>query len=103
MVGLGLLEFLGIVGLASHLIKHGSDAVNGAQVVRVDTQHILELSNSLVAELHVPIAARARNVWAGVRGGQLEAGVHRRGMEIPGRIEIFDGYAGMAVLERAYA
>ena len=77
MVGLGLLEFLGIVGLASHLIKHGSDAVNGAQVVGIDTQHILELSNRLVAELHVRIAGRARDVLAGVRGGQVEAGVHQ--------------------------
>jgi len=61
MIGLGLLEFLGVVGSAGHLEKYGADAINGAEIIGIDGENILEFRDGLIAEADVLLRRRAGN------------------------------------------
>ena len=103
VVGLRLLKFLGIVRRAGHLKDDGADAVDGAQIAGVDIEHVLEFGNGLVPKLHVRFGRSAGDVLAGVSGGQVEAGVHQRRIEISGLFEKLDGVVVLPVLKGADA
>ncbi len=98
MVGLGFFKFLGIVRSAGHLEKDGADAIDGADIFVLDGENFLEFIDSLRAEAHILIGRRARNILAGVSGGQIKAGVHQTGIEVLGLLEIFDGGVVLGVL-----
>ncbi len=101
MIRLRFLKLLGIVGLASHLKEDGADAVDGANIVRIDLQDFFEFIDGGVAEAHVLFRRRARNVLAGISSGQIEAGVHQIRIKLLGFLEIVDGCVVEAVLVSA--
>jgi hypothetical protein len=62
-------------------------------------QNILEFSNRLVANPHIFVGRRARDVLRGVRRGEVNPGVEQIGIEILGLLEILDGGVVVAVAE----
>jgi hypothetical protein len=90
VVGLGFFKFIGIVGSAGHLKEDGADAIDGAEIIGIDRENILEFRDRLIAEANVLFGRRAGNVLAGISSGQVEAGIHQLGIEILGLFEILD-------------
>ena len=99
MVGLGFLELLGIIGLASHLENDGADAIDGTDIVGVDGQNFLEFIYRLIAEANVLLGGRAGNVLAGIGGSEVKARVHQAWVKVLGLLEVLDGRVVLAILE----
>ena len=102
VVGLGFFEFLGIKGLARHLVKDGGETVDGAEVVGILFEHIFVFRDGFLAVAHVFVRGSAGNVLAGVGGGEIQARVDEIGIEFFGLLEVFDGRVELGVLERGH-
>src|SRR5579862_4572219 len=75
VIGLGFVKQLGVVRRARHLEENGADAVNGAEIVRIGAENVLELLDGLPADVTVLLGGRSGNVLAGVSRGEIETGV----------------------------
>src|SRR5208337_2709425 len=73
VVALGFLKFLWIEGLAPHLVVNRRESVDGAYVAGVHIQHAGIFLNGLIAVAHVLFRGGARNVLAGIGGGEIKA------------------------------
>ncbi len=99
VIGLGLLEFLGIERLAAHLKQDGADAVDCGKIIGVLVQDFLEFRDGLVAARQVFLRRRARDIQAGVGRGQVQAGIEKLRIGFLGLFEVFNGCVRLAIFE----
>src|SRR5579863_5934810 len=99
VIGFGLVKFLGVKGLAGHLIKDGCQSINGAHVVGIFFESALVFLNGFVAVANVLVGRSAGNILAGVSGGEIETRVQKIRIEFLGLLEKFDSLIVLSVLE----
>src|SRR5580704_7049491 len=99
VIGFGLVEFLGIKRLASHLVKDGCEAIDSAHVVGVFFESALVFLNGFVAMANVLVGWSAGNILAGVSGGEIETRVQKIWIEFFGLLEKFDSLIVLSVFK----
>src|SRR6202022_3329986 len=98
VITLRLLEQLGIVRSAAHLEQNRANAIDGAEVLGINLENVLELSNGLLALADIFLGRGAGNVLAGVSGGEIDARIQKAGIKLLGLLEILDGLVVQSAL-----